>query len=519
MLQQADAFLAALPAYPQERYRDRGVVIAGGGDRFFPSLYVTVRALRHVGCRLPIQIWYMGRNHEMPSKRKALLAPFAVECVDADKIRRRHPSRHLGGWELKVFATLHSAFEEVLYLDADCYPCRNPEFLLELEEYRVRGAIFWPDTDVDDTRLAWSAFGVPDPRRQGSIESGQFVLNKRLCWEPLNLAWFYNNHSEYYYRYGFGDKHTLEVAWTRCARPFVMWEPKATWIDAAYLHRGPDRQPLFVHRCRDKFRFANHEYTTSQINDSPLFYASLPLEKECWSWMSELASRTGHNFGQEANTKVYRSRQRIAPNQPRFAMATLYTADFAELGKLTSRALRAYAKERGYDALVATGSLDLTRPPSWSKLLLVERYLATNPCCTWIMWIDADAVIANPAKRLEDLIDDSFDFLAAVDLSGCAINAGVFLMRNCSATLEMIRCAYAKVQYIHHTWWEQLALNEALRECSDTVRSRVVSRHLLNAFPDEYRKGDFIIHFAGCTLEAKLAGVKRILASATKTSH
>jgi len=99
------------------------------------------------------------------------------------------------------------------------------------------------------------------------------------------------------------------------------------------------------------------------------------------------------------------------------------------------------------------------------------------------------------------------------------INSGVFLVRNCPAALEMLRRAYAKVQYIHHLWWEQLALAEALRECGDRLRSRVVSRRLLNAFPDEYRKGDFIVHYAGCSLKEKLVGVKKILANAAKNGH
>jgi hypothetical protein len=86
MRDRAEEFLAAVPGYPAGRYRGRGVVIAGGGDRFFPSLYITVRALRHVGCRLPIQVWYLGRNDELPDKRQALLAPHGVECIDADAV-------------------------------------------------------------------------------------------------------------------------------------------------------------------------------------------------------------------------------------------------------------------------------------------------------------------------------------------------------------------------------------------------------------------------------------------------
>jgi hypothetical protein len=80
----------------------------------------------------------------------------------------------------------------------------------------------------------------------------------------------------------------------------------------------------------------------------------------------------------------------------------------------------------------------------------------------------------------------------------------------------MLRRAYGKEQYIHHPWWEQLALAEALRECGDTVRSRVVHRRLFNALPEEYRKGDFIVHYAGYSLAEKLAGVRKILARAAK---
>jgi hypothetical protein len=506
MLGQAEGFLAAVPAYPTGRFQGRGVVIAGGGDRFFPALYITVRALRHVGCRLPIQVWYLGRDGEMPPPRKALLAPFAVECIDADEVRRQHPARRLGGWELKVFATLHSPFEELLFLDADCYPCGNPEFLFERKEYRARGAIFWPDTETIDSRLRWPAFGVPDPRRLGSIESGQFVLDKRLIWEPLNLAWFYNDHSDYYYRYGHGDKHTFEVAWARCARPFVMWGRKANWIDVAYVHPGPDGFPLFVHRCSDKFRFEHHDYTTTQFHPLPSFYSSLPLERECWGWLSELARLTGRTFADEETMPLLRPLT-TRPSQARFAIATLFTPEIADLGRRTSRVMALYAKRHSYKAIICKATIDASRPPAWSKLLLIERYLAENPACAWLMWIDADAVITDPTRRLEDLVDDNVDFLAAQDQGPGLINAGVFLVRNCPAVFDMFRRAYAKVQYIHHPWWEQLALAEAMRECAPALRARVVSRRLFNSFANEYQQGDFIIHFAGFSPEEKLAGV------------
>ena len=67
MRDRADEFGGYTAVLLASAYRGRGVVIAGGGDRFFASLYITVRALRHVGCTLPIQVWYMGRKRKCPN--------------------------------------------------------------------------------------------------------------------------------------------------------------------------------------------------------------------------------------------------------------------------------------------------------------------------------------------------------------------------------------------------------------------------------------------------------------------
>jgi len=198
----------------------------------------------------------------------------------------------------------------------------------------------------------------------------------------------------------------------------------------------------------------------------------------------------------------------------RFVVATLYTREIAEMGSLSAGVLRAYAARHGYEAVVSPEAVDPSRPAAWGKLLLVERHLAHNPSCEWLLWIDADAVITNAARRLEELIDDA-DFLVSDDPSSSPINSGVFLARNCPAVLDLLRRAYAKVQYLFHPWWEQLALAEALRESGPALRSRVVPRRLFNAFPGEHRAGDFVIHFAGCPREVKLAGVRQAVAALT----
>lgn len=53
-------------------------------------------------------------------------------------------------WLLKPYAVLHSCFDEVLYIDADSFPTRDPSDLFESPAYREHGALFWPDVRLTD---------------------------------------------------------------------------------------------------------------------------------------------------------------------------------------------------------------------------------------------------------------------------------------------------------------------------------------------------------------------------------
>src|SRR3546814_16518276 len=41
-------------------------------------------------------------------------------------------------------------------------------------------------------------------------------------WRALNLAWWYNDHSEFFYRHIHGDKDTFHLAWRRARTPYAM---------------------------------------------------------------------------------------------------------------------------------------------------------------------------------------------------------------------------------------------------------------------------------------------------------
>ena len=92
--------------------------------------------------------------------------------VDAFEVAKRHHVERLGGWELKPYAVMHSRFREVLLLDADNVPVRDPSFLFDRPEYRDTGALFWPDiVRLSPDNEIWAISGL-SYRDTPSVEFG-----------------------------------------------------------------------------------------------------------------------------------------------------------------------------------------------------------------------------------------------------------------------------------------------------------------------------------------------------------
>jgi hypothetical protein len=287
----AAAFARDLPTYPGG-FVGRGIVIAGGGA-YFPSAYITLRTLRHVGCALPVQLWHLAG--ELTPRMIALIEPLGAVCVNADAVARSSPFRFLHGhwwkgWQLKPYAVAHCSFEEVLLLDADCYPVRDPGFLFEWRQYQERGAVFWPDLTSSSGLLAMAArtvFGV-EPGRP-AFESGQVLIDKRRSWPELQLTLWYNAHADFVYHHLWGDKDTFNLAWNQLGRAYAMPHKHATWDTHTIVQYDGDGAPLFQHRCRDKFRLDGEAFPGSpQQFAENHFNPRLAHEEFCFQARDEL---------------------------------------------------------------------------------------------------------------------------------------------------------------------------------------------------------------------------------------
>ena len=249
----AENFIEKIPCCPAG-YEGKGIVIPGGGVSYFVNAWVCVNMLRHLGCTLPIQIWYLGQK-EIDQRMKTLIEPLEVECVDAQEIRKIHPARILNGWELKPYSIIHCPFNEVLLLDADNVPVKDPEYLYNTSQYKETGAIFWPDYNrLGPEREIWEICGV-EYRDEPEFESGQIVVNKGKCWEALSLTMWYNEHSDFYYQYIHGDKDTFHMAFKKLNKPYAMTDWPICPLDGTMCQHDFKGNRIFQHRNMVKWNF------------------------------------------------------------------------------------------------------------------------------------------------------------------------------------------------------------------------------------------------------------------------
>lgn len=252
------AAVQKIHAYPGG-FSGRGIVICGGGLRYIPSVYINIRMLREHGCSLPVELWH--RTNEVPEAVRHLLHCEGVILKDAsDKSLMTGVPK--SGWELKSYSIVHSSFEEVLYLDADNMPVKDPTYLFETKEYLSTGAVFWPDYG----RLAcddpiWSVCGV-DYQDEPEFESGQILVNKSKCWKALNLAHWYNENSAFFYKHFMGDKETFHLAFRFLKQPYAMTSHGIFNLsDAVMCQHDFDGQRLFQHRNRAKWKMFGENRT------------------------------------------------------------------------------------------------------------------------------------------------------------------------------------------------------------------------------------------------------------------
>jgi len=285
--------LASTEPYPGHRFDGRGIVICAGGARLLTCAWVLVNVLRStLGCRLPIELWHLGPE-ELGPIEESLFAELDVVTVDALEVRKQHPARTLGGWELKSFAIVNSRFREVILLDADNVPVVDPAFLFDSPEYAETGALFWPDVEhiAADSEI-WAICDVPY-RPGAAVEAGQLVVDKSRCWRELQLVRHMNDHSDFYFDHLHGDKDTFLLAWLLTGASYAMPERLPKIVSRTIYQHGYDGTILFQHRNRAKWVLQGRNVNEpSFVHEDDCFEYIVQLRRLWEGRISSLPERT-----------------------------------------------------------------------------------------------------------------------------------------------------------------------------------------------------------------------------------
>jgi mannan polymerase II complex MNN10 subunit len=185
-------------------------------------------------------------------------------------------------------------------------------------------------------------------------------------------------------------------------------------------------------------------------------------------------------------------------------------------------------------------SLDNSRPPAWSKITATKRLL-TEENCDWVFWLDADTVIMNSTKKIEDFLptkESSID-LVLTHQKGTSWNAGAFLLRKSDWSLKFLDTWWSKTEFVLVKGQADAGDNTALKhilknmdpieyaekvatpprcqfnsvakfftqqEVQRMTPDAITNNKRLFMHEENYHRGDFIAHVAGLYFVFVLVG-------------
>lgn len=162
--------------------------------------------IREVGSVLPVEVWIWDRSEWEEAVCDEVYPALGAKCmVMTDHYPPDLPPPFHGNdtFVFKSLAMLFSTFEQVLFLDNDCFPVNNPDSVFTSKPFTIAGLVLWPDLWADTTSKYWHKLTnrpIPDIRDRATTEAGQILINKATHAGLLILAHFYiYNGKDYFY--------------------------------------------------------------------------------------------------------------------------------------------------------------------------------------------------------------------------------------------------------------------------------------------------------------------------------
>jgi alpha 1,2-mannosyltransferase len=200
----------------------RGLVTTAGAQ-YLPNVIISLRMLRKTGCRLPMEVFLSTQREWETYICETVLPKLNAKCiVQSSHFRTTANTEPPSRYQNKIVAILTSSFEELLFIDADCFPVKDFTPVFDSEPFMSTGLITFPDYWASTaSQLYYDIIQKPLPplTARQTTESGEIFISKRTHEKTLLLAMYYNHFGKKFYypllsqgASGEGDKDTFLAA-------------------------------------------------------------------------------------------------------------------------------------------------------------------------------------------------------------------------------------------------------------------------------------------------------------------
>lgn len=155
-----------------------------------------------------------------------------------------------------------------------------------------------------------------------------------------------------------------------------------------------------------------------------------------------------------------------------------------------------YCQKHGYDLIEDEQIHVFNRGYQWSKIYLILKYLHQYD---YFVWIDADTLIMNQEKRIEEFVErlmNNKDIMYARDDGW--INTGVMFIKNTKFANDFFIRTF---NFPNEMCYEQGAIDKLWRLNVDNCRTRIEitsDQTEYNSYWWKWRWGQFLVHFPSC---------------------
>jgi galactosyl transferase GMA12/MNN10 family len=219
----------------------------------------------------------------------------------------------------------------------------------------------------------------------------------------------------------------------------------------------------------------------------------------------------------------------------KFALVTAHNDAYQPLADITwEQNKKLYAERHGYDAIAKTTfKYPVNTSISFERSELIIELLESGKY-DWIHACGCDTMITNFNIKLEDIVDNDYDFVIAVDCYN--INNDSMLIRNAPSSIAWLKyIVSSREQYINHPtrWFDQQCMIESIDMMGDRIK--VVTQRTLNSYnydlypiePHIYKKdlmgnsgqwepGDFLIHWPAIPNDQRIIMAQDMLTKVVK---